>query len=24
MIGIAILGVVGTGIYFANKFYFSK
>jgi hypothetical protein len=24
MLGVAILGVLGTGIYFANKFYFSK
>lgn len=24
MLGVAILGVVGTGIYFANKLYFSK
>jgi hypothetical protein len=24
MIGVAILGVLGTGIYFANKLYFSK
>lgn len=24
MLGVAILGVLGAGIYFANKFYFSK